>query len=266
MAQPLPQDRPVDFYWFSGTGNTLLATRAMTQTLRAAGLQVNLHRLERADPSAFDPSHSLGLAFPVAVSTTYPLVWRFCRALPRVEGTPVFIVDTLGGFSGAIVGPLRAIFRKKGYTAVGAREIQMPTNVFRRREPSDSDARMRAKGERLADRYAQDLLTGRANWGHVPLLPDIAYALMGSRFMWRLVAHDGRRMRLDGERCTGCGLCARLCPVQNINMVDDLPERDVRCEFCMRCAAFCPEQAWDPPYMPLIQYRAVSAADLLRDE
>ena len=45
MPHPLPTDRPLALYWFSGTGNTLLAARALAATLRRAGLQVALHRL-----------------------------------------------------------------------------------------------------------------------------------------------------------------------------------------------------------------------------
>ena len=38
------------------------------------------------------------------------------------------MVDTLGGFSGGIVGPLRRLLTRKGYAPLGAREIRMPMN------------------------------------------------------------------------------------------------------------------------------------------
>jgi ferredoxin len=200
------------------------------------------------------------------VQTTYPLVWRFCRALPTTASAPAFMVDTLGGYSGAIVGPLRAVLRRQGYAPVGAREIQMPINCFRRKDAAPRDERVRTRGLAQARAYAEDLLAGKTHWGHIPLLPDLFYALVGSALMWRWVAHDGGRIKLDAGRCTGCGLCQQLCPVNNIRLMADLPVRADRCEFCLRCIAFCPTRALDPPYMSPAQYRAVAAAELLRDE
>jgi ferredoxin len=257
---------PIDLYWFSGTGNTLLVARELAAALRAGGAAVALRRLEAADPTQVNPAHALGLAFPVAVQTTYPLVWRFCRALPTTASAPAFMVDTLGGYSGAIVGPLRAVLRRQGYAPVGAREIQMPINCFRRKDAAPRDERVRTRGLAQARAYAEDLLAGKTHWGHIPLLPDLFYALVGSALMWRWVAHDGGRIKLDAGRCTGCGLCQQLCPVNNIRLMADLPVRADRCEFCLRCIAFCPTRALDPPYMSPAQYRAVAAAELLRDE
>lgn len=47
------------------------------------------------------------MGFPVAVLSTYPFVWNFITSLASAFGTEIFMVDTLGGFSGGIVGPVR---------------------------------------------------------------------------------------------------------------------------------------------------------------
>ena len=86
----LERDRPIDIFGFSGTGNTLLVAREIAATLREAGVTVTLRLMERADPADVDPTHTIGLAFPVAVQTTYPLVFRFARALPLARGAAHF--------------------------------------------------------------------------------------------------------------------------------------------------------------------------------
>lgn len=56
--------------------------------------------------------------------------------------------------------------------------------------------------------------------------------------------------RLDASfasnaNCTGCGLCAAVCPVRNITMVDGRPQWNHRFENCLACYNLCPYKAID---------------------
>jgi ferredoxin len=45
------------------------------------------------------------------------------------------------------------------------------------------------------------------------------------------------------EKCTGCEICSRVCPVSNISMVDDRPVWQHHCEQCFACLQWCPREA-----------------------
>lgn len=45
------------------------------------------------------------------------------------------------------------------------------------------------------------------------------------------------------DNCSGCGLCEKGCPVQNIKMVDARPVWQHHCEMCLGCLQYCPKQA-----------------------
>jgi Pyruvate/2-oxoacid:ferredoxin oxidoreductase delta subunit len=220
--------------------------------------------MERSDPASVDTGRGLGLAFPVACNSTYPLVWRFLEGLPAAGGTRVFMVDTLAGSSGGIVGPLKKLLLRKGYQPVGAAEIRMPCNIFY--VAGDAlNQRLVQDGLAAAGRFAADLLAGTAQWGRVPVASDLMEGISrGVLRLWRWQPSQRLfRFRVDADRCTECGLCARLCPVRNIQMQGS-PEFGLKCQYCMRCVSFCPAQAirsrlhWGGR-----TWRAVEAKDLI---
>lgn len=50
-------------------------------------------------------------------------------------------------------------------------------------------------------------------------------------------------LRLDASRCTGCGRCARYCPVDLDLPAALAPGKDAGCIQCLYCWAVCPERA-----------------------
>jgi len=114
---------PIDFYCFSGTGNTLLVVKKMIEVFEKNSITVNLFHLEKSNPEEINTTHTIGLGFPVAEQGTFPLVWKFLRAMPQCKDTKIFMVDTMLAFSGGIVGPARKILKPKGYNTIGAKEI-----------------------------------------------------------------------------------------------------------------------------------------------
>lgn len=255
----------VDFYWFSGTGNTLVVVREMANVFRQAGIPVRLIPLRADTEVAFEEDVTLGIGVPVAEQGTYPFVLEFCRRLPEGLGREVFFVDTLLAYSGGIVGPLKTLLSRKGYRPIGAREITMPNNLFPREVDPEKTAAKREKGLTRARDYARSLIDGKARWRRVPLLPWIWAGMNRSKRIWELMGRWAG-LRCDAELCTRCGLCERLCPVGNI-LMEDVPVFSGRCRVCLRCYSLCPAGAVVSAKRPgRARYRAVTAVEMLEAE
>ncbi|MDI9435456.1 MAG: EFR1 family ferrodoxin [Euryarchaeota archaeon] len=237
------QIEKVEFYYFSGTGNTIILVEKMVETFKKYGVQVQLRPIEKSDPETINLQHTLGLAFPVAGLSTYPLVWEFIESLPITDGTPVFMLDTLAGYSGGIVGPLHNKLKKKGYEPIGACEIIMPLNIFFI-QSDETRSKLIEEGLKKADKYAKAIINDEANWGSFPVLPTFLYNM--SRFLMRSWEWKSQQKLLGFQvkksKCNQCGICSQICPLNNIEM-KEYPIYKCKCQFCMRCVSLCPQKA-----------------------
>lgn len=51
-------------------------------------------------------------------------------------------------------------------------------------------------------------------------------------------------VKVDLDKCTGCGSCEDTCPVEAIKVVDDKAKVDAdECTECEACIEECPEDA-----------------------
>jgi len=257
--------KKMHFYYYSGTGNTLLVVKEMMAVFRKHGLDITLSRMEEVHEVSVSEETTIGLAFPVAFQSTFPFIWDFFHSLPEGKGISVFMVDTMMSFSGAIVGPLKKLLTSKGYTCIGAKEILMPSNYFPKTIDTNKNGEKVEKGLVSARRYAEELVRGESTWGRIPLFPDLFYLLCCNDFLMKNVnTAAGKKMEVDTDTCRQCGICEKLCPTGNISTDNSgHPLFGESCEVCMRCLCFCPVEAISIPGKNFARYRAVKARDLL---
>lgn len=261
---------PVDFYFFSGTGNTLLVVNKMCETFEKNGIDVNIHRIENSNPEEVNTEHTIGLGFPIAELSTYDFVWNFVKSLPQTSAdTDIFMVDTLAGFSGGIVGQLREIVKKKGYNPIGAKEIVMPPN-FLYLESEEACTHKVEKGLVKAEKYSVDLIDERSKWGRIPILADSMYLFsMGLLKLTEMKLNQKLLyLNADKEKCNKCGTCVELCPIDNIMIgKDGYPENLMHCVYCLRCTSFCPKRAIPNKITYKGKtYQAVKVKEFLKDD
>jgi ferredoxin len=260
-----PRLSGIAIHVFSGTGNTLLATRGMAEVFESAGIAVEFHRMPEEPWTTPPAGYAILFAFPVYEQSAPLFIQNYIAEIPVLETpTKTYVLTTMAGFSGFVKTPVGRLLEKRGFVSTGIREIVMPSN-FILHSASEKNKTILKRGLREAAEFAENIIAGNAEWQRPSMLNATAYppvklcAKIFSKIFSKFKATD---------KCVGCGLCAELCPVGNIEMADDGPRWNGKCALCLRCVSFCPENAirskfGNRLFQPRYTAEGISPADLL---
>jgi ferredoxin len=73
------------------------------------------------------------------------------------------------------------------------------------------------------------------------LITRLLYSLLYPWFTSH-VHSDDRKFSVT-DKCTSCGICAAVCPAENIELVEGKPVWKHHCELCCGCIHLCPAEA-----------------------
>ena len=229
-------------FYFSGTGNS---QRVAEQLARITGDdRVFLNRLLRErEAGTFCSERPL-----VFVSPTY--AWRLPRIVEdwirraRFEGnSDAYFVLSCGTGCGNAAAYARRLCAEKGLRFRGLAPVLMPENYLAMFSTPDA-AQCREIIDRALPCIASLAESIRAGEGFPDRKPSLVGRLESgpiNPLFYALCVRDSAFRSLEG--CTGCGRCARTCPVNNIVLREGLPAWQGNCIHCMACIAGCPAGA-----------------------
>ena len=246
-------------YYFSATGNSLVVGRDIARFLDGKLTPI----ASTLDRSSIDPeTETIGIVFPVyyaEISGIPQIVRKFVQRLVKIEAKYIFAVCVHDGKPGRTLTNLsRLISSRRGTLAAGflvkigiSEPISEKIKLLFSHEkirPNHATEAQNKQWQALGKKWKETLPVIRAcvnarNKGRIdargtlldklfaPLLPVLQRMHIARlkelskapHLPFNELVHWADRIFYTDDTCNGCGICAQVCPVKNIELVEKMP-------------------------------------------
>ena len=238
----------IAIYYFTGTGNTRIAAKAIKSELEQSGFIVLLIDIRKdafslPDPNTFD---MIGFGYPIHAFNAPRYFIKQIKKMPKVNNKPAFIFKTSGepfGFNRISSWSLTHLLKRKGYQIMMERHLLMPYNIMFRYQDALAK-QMYIHTHQMAKVIAYDVKINRKR--HIKFNPLYLPIMYVFRVQWLGAKLNGPLFHAKKHLCTSCGVCESVCPTNNIIMKNGIPSFGGDCTMCMGCVVSCPVDAIRP--------------------
>jgi ferredoxin len=228
-------------FYHTGTGNSLWISRRIALGLGGSDV---LPMSGATDRKVAAGSGTVGLVFPVHIWGVPALVIRFLEKMRESRPDYLFAVAVNAGQVSNTLVQLKRILAGYGLNLSAGFGIIMPSNYIPWGGPGPVERRNRlftAAGEKISricdvvrDKSEMPMEKG-------PLWQRVVFTALYKMSFARVPKMD-TGFWVD-VKCNGCGICAKVCPVPNIALVDGKPIWNHGCLQCLACLQWCPKEA-----------------------
>jgi Pyruvate/2-oxoacid:ferredoxin oxidoreductase delta subunit/flavodoxin len=253
--------KPTTIFYFSASGNSLALARDIAE--RINGTLVPIPAVMSKETIQLD-ADTVGIVFPVYYASNdcgIPLIIeRFVNKLEGIGSKYIFAVCTHSGMAGTTIENLRRQVKSRGGELAAGFSLNMGSKKMSKEKQQKLLCNQKKKVNIISE-YV--LARKRGKYETRGILRKIAialplYLLIKPVFSRRyrklsntrkhlpfsqLIPTADRSFQCDDTKCKGCGICAQVCPVNNIKIVDNRPVWQHHCETCYACYLWCPNEA-----------------------
>ena len=231
--------------YFSGTGNSRYAADFFCHEYN---IEASVYSIEDADVlMAVNGADLIVFAYPVQFSTVPKIVRDFVIDNGELwRNKKVFVIATMGLFSGDGAGNLGRLMKRFGAEVIGGLHLKMPDSIADEKalkRPLNKNKELVKQAEQKIKESVMQLKDGHPTQEGLGPMYRMA-GFFGQRlYFGHKTKEYSSKLKIEKEKCIGCGKCEKLCPMKNISMAEQKAVSGNRCTMCYRCINKCPNQA-----------------------
>lgn len=238
-----------EIFYFSGTGNSLVVARDIAAKI--GGKLTPIISVIDQDTISSEAG-TVGIVFPVYGFKFPHIVEQFLRKFEDLGSKYIFAVGTYGTVPLKAMKKVGEVTKDCGGNLAAGFLVEMPHSGLGYPTSADKNQKLyaaSAKKIELIAAYLEKQEKGLLETTNIP----VHFILSGFIFkafpsiipiIWTVMRNgvDSLKFRSD-SKCVGCGICKRICPTGNIDIIENNPSWSDDCVSCFACFHWCPQEA-----------------------
>lgn len=227
-------------YYFSASGNSLKIAKNLAENLGDTEI---VQITQRNDAYINDTAERVGFVFPVYFWGAPAIVKEFIRRLELTKAGYVFSIANCANVVISANFQIEEILKTKGIKLSALYKIRMPESyqIFFKVPPEEYQKKLFKNQEHKVLKISEDIKNNK-------IIEAKGIQKYFLKFAGDIVSGCFKPKNKDrhfwtNEKCNGCGICQKVCPVNNITMNNGKPEWKHNCEQCLACLQWCPQKS-----------------------
>jgi Dissimilatory sulfite reductase (desulfoviridin), alpha and beta subunits len=231
--------------YFSGTGNSRYAVEVFCREYDKNTIAYSIE--DDNALKAVNGADVIVFSYPVQFSTVPKIMRDFITDNKELwKNKKVFVIATMGLFSGDGSGMLGRLLQGYGAEVIGGLHLKMPDSIADEKalkRPLEKNKELVKKAEQKIKESVRQMKEGHPTQEGIGPLYRLA-GFWGQRaYFGHKTREYSSKLKIDEGKCIGCGKCEKLCPMNNITIVERKAVSGDRCTMCYRCINKCPKEA-----------------------
>ncbi|MBO5944644.1 MAG: EFR1 family ferrodoxin [Clostridia bacterium] len=229
-------------FYFSGTGNSKYVAEQIAKITGDEIVSIN-DKLKQSDTSDINANDKLVFVVPT-YSWRIPRVVRDWILKTDFEGTKnAWFVMTCGSEIGNAEKYNKQLCKEKGFVYMGSAQVVMPENYIAmfNSPTQEKIEEIFNKADAEIQKVANLVLENNSFSTPRNNLQDKFMSGPVNMLFYPMFV-KAKDFYAD-DKCTNCGKCVKVCPLNNIEIKNNKPVWNKNCTHCMACISYCPTSA-----------------------
>lgn len=223
-------------FCYSGTGNCLDMAKNIAKELGDTDIVMMRRKPEITDARG---AKRIGIIFPCNGGGLPGKVEEFIKQIQVSPGAYTFGVCQYSMYMGTGLHQLNKVIPLSYWTTISHQFGYIVLGPHTLMLPHVTPEKAHERSEKKAKEIAAAVLAGEYTNKRPPLKPLNVVEHKGFPLMLKMKVKDFKVR----DSCIGCGQCAKVCPTDNIKIVDGKPTWGKKCYQCVSCLQYCPANA-----------------------